>query len=141
MSILLITHDLGIVAEMADFVAVMYAWQIVEFAAAQELFQNPLHPYTLGLFQSRPRLGQKKGRLNVIPGVVPNPIAFPPGCRFHPRCSYAAEVCRQTEVTRQPVLHAPSVAEGSAVEGEVAREHSSACLLVQNKQINLTRVQ
>jgi len=124
MSILLITHDLGIVAEMADFVAVMYAGQIVEFAAARELFANPLHPYTLGLFQSRPQLGKKKGRLDVIPGVVPNPISFPSGCRFHPRCSYAAEVCRQTEVTLQ----------------EVAGEHSSACLLVQNKQIHLARI-
>src|SRR3989338_3687063 len=124
MSILLITHDLGIVAEMADFVAVMYAGQIVEFAAARELFANPLHPYTLGLFQSRPQLGKKKGRLDVIPGVVPNPIAFPSGCRFHPRCSYAAEACRQTDVTLQ----------------EVVGEHSSACLLVQNKQIHLARV-
>ena len=123
MSILLITHDLGIVAEMADFVAVVYAGQIVEFAPAPELFQNPQHPYTLGLFQSRPSLGMRKKRLDVIPGVVPNPISFPSGCRFHPRCSYAAEICRTTEVTLQ----------------EVAREHTSACLLVQRDEIQLSR--
>jgi len=131
MSILLITHDLGIVAEMADFVAVMYAGQIVEFAPAEELFANPQHPYTLGLFQSRPSLGMRKKRLDVIPGVVPNPIHFPPGCRFHPRCSYAADVCRTTEVTLQPVL--------SAVEGDVASEHTSACLRVQRGEIQLSR--
>ena len=123
MSILLITHDLGIVAEMADFVAVMYAGQIVEFAPAPELFANPQHPYTLGLFQSRPSLGMRKKRLDVIPGVVPNPISFPSGCRFHPRCSYAAEICRTTEVTLQ----------------EVAREHTSACLRVQKGEIQLSR--
>ena len=123
MSILLITHDLGVVAEMADFVAVMYAGQIVEFAPAEELFACPSHPYTLGLFQSRPSLGQRKERLNVIPGVVPNPVHFPSGCRFFSRCSYGADVCRTADVTLK----------------EVAPEHTSACLLVQKEQITLTR--
>ena len=86
MSILLITHDLGIVAERADDVAVMYASRIVEVADAQTLFAEPLHPYTKGLLQSLPRLGFAEERLPTIPGAVPEPLHFPPGCKFHPRC-------------------------------------------------------
>ena len=123
MSILLITHDLGIVADLADSVAIMYAGQVAEYAATRELFASPRHPYTLGLFQSRPRLGMKKERLDVIPGVVPNPIDFPQGCRFHPRCSFVAEECRQTPASLE----------------EVAKEHGSACLRVQKRQLELSR--
>ncbi len=86
MSVLLITHDLGVVAQVADEVCVMYASRIVERAEVRELFANPLHPYTQGLFRSIPRLGQEKERLEVIPGNVPNPLHFPSGCKFHPRC-------------------------------------------------------
>jgi len=86
MSILLITHDLGVVAEMADDVCVMYASRIVERAQASELFAHPLHPYTQGLFRSIPQVGVHKERLEVIPGNVPNPLHFPSGCHFHPRC-------------------------------------------------------
>ncbi len=101
MSILIITHDLGVVAELADDVAVMYASKIVESAPSEGLFGAPLHPYTLGLFRSRPSLGsKKKEKLNVIPGAVPNPLDFPPGCKFHPRCPLAVERCRSVE----PVL-------------------------------------
>jgi len=85
MSILLITHDLGVVAEMAHHVAVMYAGRIVEQADVLELFDNPLHPYTVGLFRSRPTL-EHKGPLAAIPGQVPSPLAIPSGCPFHPRC-------------------------------------------------------
>ncbi len=91
MSILLITHDLGVVAEMADEVCVMYASRIVERAVADELFANPLHPYTQGLFRSIPRVGEHKDRLAVIPGNVPNPLHFPGGCHFHPRCELGCE--------------------------------------------------
>ncbi|TET31371.1 MAG: ABC transporter ATP-binding protein [Planctomycetota bacterium] len=94
MSILLITHDLGVVAEAARRVAVMYAGKIVELAEAETLFATPLHPYTVALMESIPRLGERKQRLSVIPGEVPNPLAFPDGCRFHPRCSFATEKCR-----------------------------------------------
>ena len=98
MSIMIITHDLGVVAELADYVAVMYASKIVEYAPVSELFKNPLHPYTLGLFKSRPSLGSKKSeKLSVIPGTVPNPLRFPPGCKFHPRCPQAVEACKVTE--------------------------------------------
>jgi len=86
MSILLITHDLGVVAERADEVAVMYASRIAEKANAKELFQNPLHPYTQGLLKSVPQLGYQGSRLPTIAGVVPNPLNFPTGCKFHPRC-------------------------------------------------------
>ena len=98
MSILMITHDLGIVAEMADDVAVMYASKVVEYAPVAELFANPLHPYTAGLFNSRPEPGKPKDqRLTTIPGMVPSPLRFPPGCKFHPRCGYCQDVCRSDE--------------------------------------------
>ena len=87
MSIMLITHDLGVVAENADVVAVMYAGRIVEYGSVTDVFSNPLHPYTRGLFTSMPVLGQPKHRLATIPGNVPNPADFPPGCPFHPRCA------------------------------------------------------
>ncbi len=87
MSILLITHDLGVVAENADYVVVMYASRIVESAPVEPLFAEPLHPYTRGLLRSLPRLNERRQRLEVIPGTVPNPVDFPSGCKFHPRCS------------------------------------------------------
>jgi peptide/nickel transport system ATP-binding protein/oligopeptide transport system ATP-binding protein len=86
MSILLITHNLGIVAERAENVAVMYASRIVELSDCKSLFDNPLHPYTQGLLQSLPRLGFTGKRLYTIPGIVPEPLRFPAGCKFHPRC-------------------------------------------------------
>jgi len=94
MSILLITHDLGIVAETADRVAIMYAGKIVEEAPTPELFTNPKHPYTLGLFASLPKIGGVRKRLEAIPGQVPAATHFPDGCRFHPRCTYCMEICK-----------------------------------------------
>jgi oligopeptide/dipeptide ABC transporter ATP-binding protein len=94
MAVLLITHDLGVVAETADRVAVMYAGQVVELADVRALFSRPLHPYTAGLLASLPRLGSARGRLRAISGQVPDPLAFPGGCRFHPRCPVAIEKCR-----------------------------------------------
>jgi peptide/nickel transport system ATP-binding protein len=92
MSILMITHDLGIVAEMADDVAVMYASKVVEYAPVKELFARPLHPYTAGLFKSRPEAGKTKSeRLSTIKGMVPSPLHFPAGCKFHPRCPFVQE--------------------------------------------------
>ncbi len=104
MSILLITHDLGIIAEMADDVAVMYASKIVENAPLRELFENPLHPYTNGLFRSRSELGQPKNKkLNTIRGMVPSPLRFPAGCKFHPRCPDAKDQCERIEPTLREV--------------------------------------
>ncbi|CDF58488.1 ABC transporter ATP-binding protein [Thermobrachium celere] len=96
-SIMLITHDLGVVAEMADHVVVMYAGKIVEEADVFEIFKNPLHPYTIGLLESKPILNQDKERLNSIPGQVPNPLNMPEGCYFHPRCSKAMDICRKEQ--------------------------------------------
>jgi oligopeptide/dipeptide ABC transporter ATP-binding protein len=101
MAVLLITHDLGVVAETADRVAVMYAGQVVEYCDAPAAFQRTLHPYTAGLLASLPRLGDRRATLRVIPGNVPNPARFPAGCRFHPRCPVAQDRCR-TEVP--PIL-------------------------------------
>jgi len=99
MSILLITHDLGVVAERADDVAVMYASRIVEMAESSVLFAEPLHPYTQGLLKSLPRLGLLEKRLPTVRGVVPNPLCFPTGCKFHPRCAigFDDERCRSVE--------------------------------------------
>jgi oligopeptide/dipeptide ABC transporter ATP-binding protein len=93
MAVLLITHDLGIVAGRADRVAVMYAGEIVEEAPTASLFARPSHPYTQGLFASIPRLSGPVSRLNPIPGTVPPASAWPSGCRFRPRCPYAFERC------------------------------------------------
>lgn len=95
MAVLLITHDLGIVAENADVVGIMYAGRIVEFADVYELFANPLHPYTRGLLGCVPRLGQQHELLPTIPGSVPTPLNWPAGCRFEPRCTYCQGEARQ----------------------------------------------
>ncbi len=97
MAVLLITHDLGVVAEMASRVLVMYAGRIVEEADTASLFRSPRHPYTEGLMASIPRLEQRAARLHVITGTVPNLLNLPGGCRFHPRCPYAQDRCRQEE--------------------------------------------
>lgn len=96
-AIMLITHDLGVVAEMADRVSVMYLGRVVEEGTASDIFHHPRHPYTHGLLRSTPRLGQVVARLHVIPGVVPNPMFMPTGCKFNNRCEYATEKCRQEE--------------------------------------------
>jgi peptide/nickel transport system ATP-binding protein len=102
MALILITHDLGVVAEHADEVAVMYAGRIVETAPVARLFAEPQHPYTIGLLGAVPSLDAPAERLAVIEGAVPNPLAPPSGCRFHPRCPFAAPICR----TQAPVLTA-----------------------------------
>lgn len=112
MSIILITHDLGVVAEMADEVAVMYAGRVVERAPAGALFGDPMHPYTLGLLGSVPRLDEERETLLAIDGSVPPPFALPKGCRFHPRCPFAVAACKD----EQPPLR--MVADG----------HQAACI-------------
>jgi peptide/nickel transport system ATP-binding protein len=97
-AVLMITHDLGVVAEMADNVAVLYAGKLVEYGAVTEIFSDPLHPYSAGLLQSLPRLSDsRESRLEAIPGGIPDPLDLPSGCAFHPRCSYAADICRRQE--------------------------------------------
>jgi peptide/nickel transport system ATP-binding protein/oligopeptide transport system ATP-binding protein len=112
MGIILITHDLGVIAEMADDVAVMYAGRVVEQASAKSLFEDPQHPYTLGLLGSIPRLDLDRERLMAIEGAVPPPFAWPRGCRFAPRCPFAEAACEAAP----PPLRA------------LAAGHAAACL-------------
>jgi peptide/nickel transport system ATP-binding protein/oligopeptide transport system ATP-binding protein len=126
MSVILITHDLGIVAEVANRVAVMYAGSIVETAAVGELFHEPLHPYTRGLLRSLPRRGKdrQKETLYSIPGTVPDLLKLKSGCKFFDRCAYAvAEICLGSE----PVLE--KVKNGHEVRcrrvGDITREESA----------------
>ena len=103
-AIILITHDLGVVAELAQDVAVMYAGRIVEKAPVNEVFAQPQHPYTIGLLGSIPRLHREVERLPAIEGQVPDPLAPPRGCRFAPRCPFATEKCRVEEPPLREVL-------------------------------------
>jgi peptide/nickel transport system ATP-binding protein len=97
MSVLLITHDLGVVAETADRVAVMYAGRILEYGPLEAIFNKMRNPYTRGLMGSIPQLTEKKNRLNAIPGQVPDPMNLPLGCKFHPRCDFMIEDCKKEE--------------------------------------------
>lgn len=97
MAVLLITHDLGIIAEVADEVYVMYAGKIVEHAVTKDIFREPKHPYTVGLLNSIPDLHESKEKLSAIPGVVPSAGSYPPGCRFQDRCPLVIERCRNEE--------------------------------------------
>jgi len=117
MAVLLITHDLGIVAGRADRVAVMYAGEIVEEAPTARLFARPSHPYTQGLFASIPRLSGPVERLNPIPGTVPPAAAWPSGCRFRPRCPYAFQSC-----VRDPALL------------PAGPDHRARCWLIESKK-------
>ena len=111
-SVLLITHDLGVVAETCDRVGVMYAGNLWEVADVKDLFQNPMHHYTKALLNSVPKFSQK-GALHSIEGSVPNLVNPPPGCRFHPRCRHAMDICRDKF---------PSLV-------EIDKNHSVACYL------------
>jgi len=95
MAMLLITHALGIVAEVCDFVGIMYAGRIVECGTLADIFDNLRHPYTRGLFDSLPDIENRRTELNPIPGLIPDPMNLPPGCAFHPRCAYAKPECSQ----------------------------------------------
>lgn len=96
-SMLLITHDLGVVAEMCDEVCVVYAGQIVERGNLRHIYKNMAHPYTIGLFNSLPDLRNSSQKLQPIPGMMPDPTDLPKGCKFQPRCQYCTEKCRQEE--------------------------------------------
>ena len=100
MTVMLITHDLGVVAEMAQRVVIMYSGKVVEEGSVEEIFSDPLHPYTEGLLKCIPRVDRRTDRLSVVKGQVPNPLHFPKGCRFHPRCPYCQEIC----IEKQPEL-------------------------------------
>ncbi len=103
MSMVLITHDMGIVAETCDRVTILYAGQVCETGTTEQIFQNPKHPYTEALLTSVPHLALRKKELSVIPGNVPNLIEPPSGCRFHPRCKYALQVCTDQVPKLEPL--------------------------------------
>jgi peptide/nickel transport system ATP-binding protein/oligopeptide transport system ATP-binding protein len=118
MGLILITHDLGVVADVADHIAVMYAGRIVETAPVHEIYKRPAHPYTKGLLESIPRLDQKGRELYAIKGLPPNLLHIPPGCAFHPRCPIAQAVCR----TDVPPLYEVTERDGTPLPGR-----GSAC--------------
>ena len=99
-SLMMITHDLGVIGEVTDEVVVMYVGKIVEKAKTKELFEKPLHPYTKALFKSRPEI-RMTGRLSSIKGSVPNPYQLPEGCSFEPRCEEAMDICKK----KIPILY------------------------------------
>jgi oligopeptide/dipeptide ABC transporter ATP-binding protein len=136
MAIILITHDLGVVAEMADEVVVMYAGKVVEKSDVATIFERPHHPYTKGLLASIPRLGDRRQRLEVIKGMVPNPLNLPEGCLFKRRCPYAMPICDTAPPLQQvapgqlsrcwltPEGEPPTV--GAAAPPDVAKEAAAA---------------
>jgi oligopeptide transport system ATP-binding protein len=110
MGLILITHDLGVVADVADHIAVMYAGRIVETAPVHDIYARPAHPYTKGLLESIPRVDMKGHELAAIKGLPPNLMRIPPGCAFHPRCPYMRDVCRE----KVPPLYDVAPGRGSA---------------------------
>jgi oligopeptide transport system ATP-binding protein len=129
MGLILITHDLGVVADVADRIAVMYAGRVVEQADVHDLYRNPAHPYTKGLLDSIPRLDQKGETLDAIGGLPPNLTNIPPGCPFNPRCHYAQDICR---IDPPPPLR------------EIARHRLAAChfselLLAHSPELEVTQ--
>ena len=104
-SILIITHDLGIIAELCDRITVMYSGNIVEYATAEDLFKNPRHPYTQGLIAAIPSIEKKNQKLQTIRGMVPNLIYPPSGCRFHPRCDFRMEICDKVKPQLTEIAH------------------------------------
>lgn len=123
MALVMITHDLGVIAEMAQRVVVMYAGKVVEYAEVLTLFKKPRHPYTWGLMNAIPKLDEDKEVLYNIPGVVPDPLDFPDGCRFNTRCPLATDKCRKEE---PPLV-------------EVDENHTSACWYV-DKLVEMIKV-
>lgn len=115
LALILITHDMGIVARACDRVAVMYCGRVVEYGEVQKIFASPQHPYTQALIRCIPRFGMKRGDLSAIPGAVPSPTAYPAGCRFHPRCPLAIDLCQ---------VESPRLRHDAA-------GHGTACHLVQ----------
>jgi oligopeptide/dipeptide ABC transporter ATP-binding protein len=97
MAVMLITHDLGLIAEVVDRVVVMYCGRILESGGVDRIFQNPAHPYTLGLMGSIPQLDEDRERLQTIDGAVPSPFDMPVGCKFAPRCAFVTDICKKKD--------------------------------------------
>lgn len=108
-SLVMITHDLGVIASICDTVAVMYAGKIVEYGTLEDIFNHTMHPYTEGLFNSLPRINRKGDKLIPIPGLMPDPTKLPKGCAFEPRCKYATAACREKPLTNRQVTDTHTV--------------------------------
>ena len=134
MAMIFVTHDLGVIADVADDVAVMYAGQIVEQRAASDLFARPRHPYTEALLHSIPQLTPKGEPLHAIPGMVPRPDQFPVGCRFAPRCSYTEDVCRTGPVP----MHGPSLVSSPSSEARESRSPVTLARCVRQDELSLS---
>jgi len=144
MAIMMITHDLGVIAEVADEVVVMYAGRVVEHGSLDDIFYRPLHPYTQGLLASIPVLGKRtKDPLKPIPGTVPHPLALPTGCPFRTRCSARMPVCAETpslKTVQPPVPSLGGVSEGRGGFAYPSREgkvHAVACWLQSNAEFGM----
>jgi peptide/nickel transport system ATP-binding protein len=124
-AILMITHDLGVIAEIADDVVVMYAANVVEESNVDDLFNRPHHPYTWGLMGSLPRLGVDVERLTQIPGQPPSLLRPPSGCRFHPRCAYVMDVCKSVVPELRPTEHDPEHLQACHLD-EATKEREAA---------------
>ena len=131
LTVLLISHDLGVVAQCADRVLVMYCGQIVEEAPVGELFQRPAHPYTRALLAAVPRLNGKRAELDCIPGRIPEPGKLPPGCAFHPRCAFTQEICKRAEPDLVPVT--ASVCGSRSRPSN--RRHTGRCFLINSDDV------
>jgi peptide/nickel transport system ATP-binding protein len=127
-AIIIITHDLGVVAETADDVLVMYAAKVVEQGNVNDLFNRPQHPYTWGLMGSLPRLDADTERLVQIPGQPPSLLRPPSGCRFHPRCPYVMNVCRETEPQLEPTQHDPAHLQRCHLDEETKQREAAKLL-------------
>lgn len=121
-SMIMITHDLGIVAEVCDEVSIMYAGKIVEHGNLEDIFENTKHPYTEGLFNSLPNIEDRKSMLKPIKGLMPDPTDLPKGCAFHPRCTYAKDICTKREPT---ITH-------------ISDTHYVCCLAYENTEVKFT---
>lgn len=126
-AIMLITHDLGVIAEMVDRVVVMYGGKVVEQTDVHTLFKSPQHPYTQGLINSTPRIHELKDELQSIKGNVPSPDMLPTGCKFHPRCEFAMDICREKDPALETIADGHEVRcwlhEEKIQKGGVTNEH------------------
>ena len=122
LTIVYVSHDMAVHAEMADRMGIMYAGVMMEIGSTIDIFKDPLHPYTQGLIRSIPDINKERVRVEGIPGMAPSPLAWPQGCRFHPRCLFAKDICRAEEPRLQP-LNTPLTANGRSTEGRQVACH------------------
>jgi peptide/nickel transport system ATP-binding protein len=122
LTVVYVSHDMAVHAELADRMGIMYAGAMMEIGTTTQIFKNPLHPYTQGLIRSIPDIHKPRVRVEGIPGLAPSPLNWPVGCRFHPRCPFAKEICKAVEPKLSPV-RSDQVASGQSAEGRLVACH------------------